>query len=130
MARDGPHSTRRKPPLPRSSTTWTKGQSGNPGGREKRDINIEKLAKSHAPEAIATLVKALDSPRHCVAAACALLDRGYGRPKQNISGDKDAPLIVDFRWSDGTTAATAVQPVIDGVAVDTDSITWAPEAAD
>jgi hypothetical protein len=123
------HSTRRDQ-LARSSTTWTKGQSGNPGGREKRDIDIEKLARSHAPEAIATLVNALRHPRLCVQAASVLLDRGYGRPKQNISGDADKPLIVDFRWADATAVATALQPAIEAaieVEDEPEAIAWAAE---
>jgi hypothetical protein len=111
--------------LPRSSTTWAKGQSGNPGGREKRDLDIEKLARSHAPAAIQTLVNALHHPKLCVAAAVALLDRGFGKPKQQIAGDRDRPLVVDFKWADGDTiVSTVVQPVIDGAA---EQITWAAE---
>jgi hypothetical protein len=104
-------------PLARSSTTFKPGVSGNPSGRPKRDvrdIDIEKLARAHAPEAIATLVGALKHPKLCVQAASVLLDRGFGRPRQNISGDKDAPLLVDFRWSDGNSiVSTALQPVIE-----------------
>jgi hypothetical protein len=103
--------------LARSSTTWQKGRSGNPGGREKRDLDIEKLARAHGPAAIATLVAALKHPKLCVQAASVLLDRGYGRPKQNISGDKDRPLIVDFKWADNTSVVTATEnQVIDAVA--------------
>ena len=99
--------------MPRTSTTWQKGKSANPAGRPRKDVDIEKLARSHAPAAIETLVRALTHPKLCVQAATVLLDRGYGRPKQNISGDKEAPLIVDFRWADNTIASTAIHPVIE-----------------
>jgi hypothetical protein len=114
--------------VPRTRTTWAKGKSANPAGRPRKDVDIEKLARSHAPEAIATLVNALRHPKLCVQAASVLLDRGYGRPRQNIAGDKDAPLLVDFRWSDGhSIVSTALQPVIDaaveGVA-QPEAISW------
>jgi len=35
---------------------FKKGQSGNPAGRSKTWKELEKLAQSHAPEAIGTIV--------------------------------------------------------------------------
>jgi hypothetical protein len=99
--------------MPRTSTTWAKVKSANPAGRPRKDVDIEKLARSHAPEAIATLVRALTHPKLCVQAATVLLDRGYGRPRQQISGDEGRPLVVDFRWADNTVVATAIHPVIE-----------------
>ena len=58
------------------------GQSGNPGGRPAVVKNIQELARAHTADAIAALVAALKEPRERVAAATALLDRGYGRPEQ------------------------------------------------
>ena len=58
------------------------------------------MAREHTAEAIAALVASLKDPRTRVAAACALLDRGYGRPEQaiaahvtqhNVEGGIDAP---------------------------------------
>jgi HEAT repeat protein len=63
--------------LPRSSTSFQPGQSGNPAGRPK---GIEALARAHTPAAIAALVDALRSPKERVSAAVALLDRGWGKP--------------------------------------------------
>jgi HEAT repeat protein len=74
--------------------TFAPGKSGNPGGRAK---GIEALARAHTEEAIATLVAALKSPRERVAAAVALLDRGWGKPKQQISGDPENPLSYVIR---------------------------------
>ena len=34
---------------------WVKGQSGNPGGRPKEEVDIRKLARSRGKEAIDTL---------------------------------------------------------------------------
>ena len=58
------------------------GQSGNPGGRPRSDVT--SLARRHTAEAIAALVAALGSPRERVAAAVALLDRGWGKPKHQL----------------------------------------------
>jgi hypothetical protein len=55
--------------------------------RKKIPIELKSLARSHAESAVKTLQgiminrKSQDSAR--VAAAIALLDRGYGKPKQS-----------------------------------------------
>lgn len=70
---------------------WKKGQSGNPGGRPKDDHEIRELARSHCREAIERLAQIVrgEDVKAAVAAANALLDRGYGRPAQavNVSGN-------------------------------------------
>ena len=90
----------------RKGKPFTKGVSGNPSGRPARQIDVEKLAKEQTPAAIKALVTALKYPRERVPAAIALLDRGWGKPKQPIAGDADRPLIVDFRWADGASVTT------------------------
>lgn len=73
------------------------GQSGNPSGRPKVVGEVRDLARQHCPEAIQTLVtimssaKAQDGAR--VAAAKEILDRGYGKVTQPISGDDGAPAL-------------------------------------
>jgi hypothetical protein len=57
-------------------------RSGNPGRRPAIVKNIQELARAHTADAIAVLVAALKEPKERVAAATALLDRGYGRPVQ------------------------------------------------
>src|SRR5262245_54805597 len=70
---------------------FQKGKSGNPGGRPKEIAEVKELAREHMPAAIDALVsimnntKASDAAR--VSAANALLDRGYGKPQQQITGD-------------------------------------------
>jgi hypothetical protein len=66
---------------------WKKGQSGNPGGRPREIGYLRELARERTEEAIETLADVMlngesDSAR--VAAATALLDRGYGRPSQTV----------------------------------------------
>jgi hypothetical protein len=67
---------------------WLPGQSANPRGREKMPFEIVELARQRCPKAIETLESImLDTtapPAARVAAATALLDRGYGKPAQQI----------------------------------------------
>ena len=67
---------------------WTKGQSGNPGGRPKVVAEVRDLAREHTTEAIETLVGVMKNPKappHArITAATALLDRGYGKPTQHV----------------------------------------------
>jgi hypothetical protein len=73
------------------------GQSGNPGGVAKADRAVKELARQHTDKAIAALVAALDDPKTRVAAATALLDRGYGRPVQAIAGaDGESPVDLNL----------------------------------
>jgi hypothetical protein len=50
------------------------------------------MAREHTPAAIAALVAALAEPRERVAAATALLDRGWGKPTQAITGPNGDPI--------------------------------------
>jgi len=67
---------------------FEKGISGNPGGRPGGLGRIRDIAQQHTENAIETLVRILNSetasPSAQVAAASALLDRGYGRPEQSL----------------------------------------------
>jgi hypothetical protein len=67
---------------PYAAQMFKPGKSGNPSGRPK---GIEALAREHTPAAIAALVAALGNPRERVAAAVALLDRGWGKPAQTVT---------------------------------------------
>ncbi|WP_426287517.1 hypothetical protein [Luteibacter sp. E-22] len=88
-------------------TTWGKGKSGNPGGRSPRvgpnGESIAELARAHTVEALATLVAVCngdvgkpdkDNPKLTlieakdrIAAANAILDRGWGKPKESVDID-------------------------------------------
>ena len=77
---------------------FKKGQSGNPGGRPKEDPELKELARAKTKEAIqvlASIMKSKKAPAAArVSAACALLDRGYGKPVQmtELSGPNGGPI--------------------------------------
>jgi hypothetical protein len=74
------------------------GQSGNPSGRPKTNKRIVELAQAQTESAIATLVGIMEdkgaTPAARVSAASTILDRGWGRPPQEITGDDENPLHV------------------------------------
>jgi CRP-like cAMP-binding protein len=71
------------------------GQSGNPAGRPRVVGEIRDLARAKGPAALEILMaiaEDADKPAAArVAAATALLDRGYGRPAQD--GEEKAETI-------------------------------------
>lgn len=74
---------------------WVKGESGNPGGRPREVANLRELARTRTAEALETLAQVMNDPTASasarVSAACALLDRGHGRPTS--STDHEGTLI-------------------------------------
>ena len=75
--------------MPGKGRPFPKGISGNPGGRPKVLGEVQELARQKSPEAVNTLSNIMHDekapPAARVAAANALLDRGYGKPTQPIS---------------------------------------------
>jgi hypothetical protein len=71
---------------------FQKGQSGNPGGKSKVVLpdgkTLTDLARDHTAKAVEALVKVIDSSEASdaakVSAATAILDRGWGRPRQDL----------------------------------------------
>ncbi len=63
----------------------------------KTPTEIKSLARGHTATAINTLagiMQQTDAPAAArVSAATALLDRGWGKPTQPVSGDDDAPPL-------------------------------------
>lgn len=79
---------------------WAKGQSGNPGGRPKENEELKELCRTHTETAVKTLVAIMRNAKAPAAArsmcAQAILDRGHGKPTQQIkhSGDAENPVAV------------------------------------
>jgi hypothetical protein len=96
---------------------WEKGQSGNPGGRPKEVAEIKALARQHTKAAINTLVaimKAEDATHAArVAAATALLDRGYGKPASVLEGADGGAARLVVEYIDPTRG-----PLLDGEATE------------
>ena len=71
----------------KTSGSWQPGVSGNPNGRPKPDVDIAALARVHGPKCIEityNLATRSRDPKIRLAAATALLDRGFGRPNQSV----------------------------------------------
>lgn len=105
--------TEKKKPKPRTGeTTWKKGQSGNPGGRSPRvgpnGETVAELARAHTALAVRVLAEvcaAAPDNAHRIAAANALLDRGWGKPKESVDLDArvegtGVPIIQIIRAGD------------------------------
>ena len=68
---------------------WEKGQSGNLRGRPTGHGDVRELARLHTKDAVQTLVEIMGdkgaAPSARTSAACALLDRAFGRPEISVS---------------------------------------------
>lgn len=73
---------------------WRPGQSGNPKGAPKRNAKtLADLCRAHTEEAVKTLIVCMRNPKERLPAAIAILDRGWGKPKQVIEGSPDGSPI-------------------------------------
>ena len=81
-------------------TSWTPGNGPKTIGPGRPAIpkDVKLAAKAHTSDALETLANVCSSSKYSpaarVAAATALLDRGWGKPSQEITGADGAPLMV------------------------------------
>jgi hypothetical protein len=105
----------------KGSTKFKPGQSGNPGGRPKVLAEVRELARQYAPEAISTLADIMANsnapPAARVAAANAILDRGYGKPSQYIETN---PSFVERLTEAQRDALIAALETFDDIRADAD----------
>ena len=78
---------------PQVGKPWPKGRSGNPGGRPKVAADVKAEARRHTREALDRLVHWMrsDDPQASIRAATAILDRGCGKPEQNVALKSNNP---------------------------------------
>jgi hypothetical protein len=71
----------------------------------KASADIRSLARSHTDSAVKTLVGIMGQPKAPpaarVAAASAILDRGWGKPAQAMAGpDGEGPVKLEIAWAE------------------------------
>lgn len=107
---------------------FQKGRSGNPAGHTPIPADVKEAAKAHTMTAIETLVDEMKNGKNGasrVAAATAILNRGWGAPKQTVDVDvnhkQDWSSMLDAldQWNAGKqlTQTETVQ-VIEATAIE------------
>jgi hypothetical protein len=77
-------------------------------------LDVQQLAREYTSEAVEALVRGLQDPKCYIAAAVALLERGWGKPTQPIASDEERPVAIHFSWaSDPPEPQPQAAPVFD-----------------
>lgn len=98
------------------------GEIRNPRGRPKKDVDLAKLAQSHAETAVKTLVDVMTAeeatPSARVSAASELLDRGFGRAPQSLDVKHELSFSEQFEDFIMSISSRRSAPMIDVQASD------------
>jgi hypothetical protein len=100
---------------------WVAGQSGNPNGRPPEYNEVKALARKWTKPALRRLAHIMrhgETEGACVAAAIALLDRGWGKPSQEITGKDGGPIELAAFLTDARARRQAALegPLIEAIA--------------
>ena len=71
--------------MPRGSQPGERRGGRQVGVPNKVKREVSELARQYTTQALKALAAALENPKERVAAAVALLDRGYGKPSQTLN---------------------------------------------
>lgn len=94
---------------------FVKGQSGNPSGRAPIPVAVRDAARAHTDLAINTLAEicaVADKDSARVSAAVALLDRGWGKPIQAISGPDGGAIPLEIAGLDDDALEARAKAII------------------
>lgn len=83
--------------MAKSSTSFKKGQSGNPKGMVPWVGEIRSMARQYGPECVAKLLELMrdsEDVRVQFMAAKELLDRGFGKPEQSVDVNHEVTKYV------------------------------------
>jgi hypothetical protein len=85
--------------MAKTRTSFTKGKTGNPGGRPSGAFQARDLARKHTKAAIDKLFAIMQkgiSEQAQIGAAVALLDRGWGKPiaVTEHGGTEGSPIVI------------------------------------
>lgn len=106
----------RRAPNPTGKGGFKKGKSGNPAGRPKVIGELRDLAREHTMPALQTLIDVAANKGEAgsarVSAANAILDRGYGKPSQEVqhTGKDGEELSMKFALADDILALLRSTP--------------------
>ena len=101
--------------------TFQPGISGNPSGRAHIPPEIKELARKHTKRAILRLAHIMENSENdgaCVMAAKEILDRGWGKPAQEITGKDGGPIELAAFLTDARARRQAALegPLIEAIA--------------